>query len=1676
MLFLQCIIYGQVTSYQVTNNGFELWETFNYNGQSVTEPVQWNGFKTGIAPEGSLLAMAMAMLPIQFAACADVRPGSSGIKSIKTWGLDLSWYQPNLVANGLFTTGQVHLSSASYTDTNNYYGTLTGNSAFRQPLTAMPDSIYFWAKYKTPIDTQNAAIRVYIHDNSNVHDPIPASMHDNIVASILYNWPRSNQQWQQHKVAFNYASWTNQNPAYILISFFTSPIWGVGTPYDTLYVDDIELIYNRLLSDLQVDGTTVAAFNSQVAHYSVQLCQPLTVENIPVITATAASPHATVSITQPTLENLNATIVVTHGGNSKTYTVNFNSNGTFSEQNAQLCQGYSYNGYGFNIPNPATQQYSRTIQGGNIFGCDSTIYLNLTVFPAYTGAQAITKYDTICQGAGYSGYGFNLTSTQTNTTGTITRTRNNLTANGCDSTTHLSLYITPKHNTQISDRVCQGMAYQQHGFNIPATLLQHVGNHTATLNLINSFGCDSTVTLQLAIDSIYHTVLYDQICYGNPYAGYGFNLPDNLTVGTHTYEHLLSSKKGCDSLVSLYLTVNPVKTTAFCDTICQHNDYQQHGFHFSAAQTAQAGLLFDTLFLHTTQGCDSTVTLQLLVNPEYYPAPLSVKLCGSAVYDFYGQILNSTGSYTHTLTSQHGCDSVISLVLEINPEYQTLFTDSICKEEPYNQHGFTLSAAETEQAGLLHDTLFLHSMHNCDSIVMLNLTIHPSYSGVQAIIKYDTICQGAEYNSYGFTLSSAETNTAGTINRTLNLHTSNDCDSTVILNLLINPVKHTHIYDSICANSDYQQYGFNVHATGNGTILQTQSLQTVNQCDSNVTLHLFVYPEYHPAPLYFKLCGSSVYNFYGQLLDTYGNYSHTLTSKNGCDSVISLLLETGSEFRNVIPASICAGETYNQHGFSKATPGLDSITYSANNGCDSVVVLNLTVHPSYSGAQAITQYDTICQGEGYNRYNFILTDAETNTVGAISRTHSSLLTVNGCDSVVHLALYVKPKQSISIYDTVCQGEDYQLHGFNIPADTLQSVENYTTTLNLTNSLGCDSLITLHLTIHPVKTTVFNDKTCLNSEYQKYGFNFLATETAQAGMLSDTLFLNTIYGCDSTVILNLTIHPLYADTLTVNICDNYFWEDTNYTTGGAYFRYYQSEYGCDSIKILQLTLYYTSSITHFNDTVRGGYTYNNHGFTIAAPQVSNDILDTLRLFNATGCDSTVTLRLHVIPMQYDTVHNYYCQGDSYLWKGFPYSEPHSFTDTLFEANATRIITTHFIENEAPVHQFSISDCNPYLWSDSVYNATGSYTRIYLLPTGCDSTVTLHFTRFTAYSFEENDTICENEDVVYEWHGQQLTESGIYWDSLTTTNGCDSVYKLQLTVYPSYFIDYQRTFCNNNTYSWRGQSITESGIYWDSLTTVHGCDSLYRCEAVVNLTYLTAMDTTICETETLTWQGQIYSASGNYTTTYSTVAGCDSIYKLNLTVLPIITLDSNRTICEGESIIWGDEVADTTGIYTKYLTNRWHCDTVCLLHLTVNPVNQTDLSYTSAIGDTLDYEGFTLSGDTMEEAGEYTLERILINQYGCDSIVRLQLTVSGIAEAETHNIRIYPNPASNRFTIENEQGALKNITIYDLTGRLMKQLPTINSNKVSIPVNHWSKGIYIIKIDIGEAVLIRKIVIN
>ena len=84
----------------------------------------------------------------------------------------------------------------------------------------------------------------------------------------------------------------------------------------------------------------------------------------------------------------------------------------------------------------------------------------------------------------------------------------------------------------------------------------------------------------------------------------------------------------------------------------------------------------------TVNGCDSIVTLNLTVNPTYNEV-LNEAICMGENFLFEGNIYTASGTYTNRLTTIEGCDSIITLNLTVNPTYNEVLNEVICNGDSY---------------------------------------------------------------------------------------------------------------------------------------------------------------------------------------------------------------------------------------------------------------------------------------------------------------------------------------------------------------------------------------------------------------------------------------------------------------------------------------------------------------------------------------------------------------------------------------------------------------------------------------------------------------------------------------------------------------------------------------------------------------------------------------------------------------------------------------------------------------------------------------------------------------------------------------------------------------------------------------------------------------------------------
>ncbi|NCA22264.1 MAG: hypothetical protein EBS86_14140, partial [Crocinitomicaceae bacterium] len=212
--------------------------------------------------------------------------------------------------------------------------------------------------------------------------------------------------------------------------------------------------------------------------------------------------------------------------------------------------------------------------------------------------------------------------------------------------------------------------------------------------------------------------------------------------------------------------------------------------------------------------------------------------------------------------------------------------------------------------------------------------------------------------------------------------------------------------------------------------------------------------------------------------------------------------------------------------------------------------------------------------------------------------------------------------------------------------------------------------------------------------------------------------------------------------------------------------------------------------------------------------------------------------------------------------------------------------------------------PYLWNGESYTAAGTYTQTIPNGFGCDCVYTLYLSVIPTTNDQENITIC-TADLPYSWHGLQLTNAGNFSDTLQNVYGCDSIINLNLTVISNVGAGTNLSICASDLpYSWQGQSLTTTGIYYDTLQNVANCDSIISIDFTVINSQINTENASVCQANLpYTWRGQEYSVSGLYSDTLAGVNGCDSIVALNLFVILNANVNLiDTTICAGNSVVF------------------------------------------------------------------------------------------------------------------------------------------------------------------------------
>lgn len=249
----------------------------------------------------------------------------------------------------------------------------------------------------------------------------------------------------------------------------------------------------------------------------------------------------------------------------------------------------------------------------------------------------------------------------------------------------------------------------------------------------------------------------------------------------------------------------------------------------------------------------------------------------------------------------------------------------------------------------------------------------------------------------------------------------------------------------------------------------------------------------------------------------------------------------------------------------------------------------------------------------------------TNTVVVSGSTYYASQTVNGLESTTRLAVTVSlntiPAAPSAITGAIdfCYGSAGQQF-----------------------SIAGVSGATSYIWTKPVGATGSSTGTAIN---------LLFTPSFQTGILT----VKSVNSCGQSANTSITINQHFpsSQTLNVSTCNPYFFDGQNLTQSGTYNYQGTTVWGCDSSIVLNLD-YGTPIIQNVTDEACGSYTWNSQNiFT------SGMYIDTFTSVN--GCDSIVTLDLTIHPI--DAIMIDSTVLDVFTWNGINYSTSGTYTQNF-----------------------------------------------------------------------------------------------------------------------------------------------------------------------------------------------------------------------------------------------------------------------------------------------------------------------------------------------------------------------------------------------------------------------------
>ncbi len=373
------------------------------------------------------------------------------------------------------------------------------------------------------------------------------------------------------------------------------------------------------------------------------------------------------------------------------------------------------------------------------------------------------------------------------------------------------------------------------------------------------------------------------------------------------------------------------------------------------------------------------------------------------------------------------------------------------------------------------------------------------------------------------------------------------------------------------------------------------------------------------------------------------------------------------------------------------------------------------------------------------------------------------------------------------------------------------------------------------------------------------------------------------------------------------------------------------------------------------------------------------------------------------IQADFTYNPACQGepthfyenisiepDSVMWNfGDPGSGSHNYSNLLnpshdYEESGNYLVTlTAYLEGQIDEASQIISVYSkPDIWLGNDTSICEGLNLVLAIDSG-----------YASYLWQNGDT-----------NRMILTDTaGIFWVDVTNNEGCTSRDTLVLSTNQLYHQVFDTSICERDSIMIGGKFISSPGTYFDSLLSIHLCDSVLEYNIVVHDTFLKEIEIELCSGDSLFVGGAWQKDNGVYLDTYESFHNCDSLVITTLNFQDTLKSYSTASICEGDSIKIFGQWQKMEGIYSDTLSSYSGCDSIAEVELKLNSNYLFNRDTIICEGDSLLFGSIWLSEPGMYEAN-------FVSVFGCDSILTLFIGVDSVPR---------PNLGNDTILIENQE---------------------------------------------------------